>query len=179
MNDGHEHEPNERYGQGVGSLEELTARLARVEVRIDELDNGDLTIHLAPSVDPNSDTEGTAPAAYEVEDKVRPAYPDVEAWVNEHFAPMYVRPLGGEFRWCPRWWEHAEAISRLEALWRSWETLRLDPGLGMATWYRDHLDSQLGILLGNRGPFALCSLDRHESMKALSVEPAPEGYWSR
>jgi len=32
--------------------------------------------------------------------------------------------------------EHAEAVVRLEALWRAWELLPpgLDPALGMATW---------------------------------------------
>lgn len=156
-----------RGGQGVGSVEELVARLARVEARVDELDDGKLTIRLASDANLESEAEET----------VGPAYPDVESWVSRHFAPMYARPLGGEFRWCPRWWEHAEAISRLEALWRSWETLRLDPCLGMAIWYRDHFDSQLAILLGNRGPFALCSPGRHEPMQALPVEPAPEDYW--
>lgn len=160
-----------------GHADELAARLTRVEARLDELDDSELTINLASSAGAKPDMEGIASAGHGPEDKVEPAYPDVERWVSEHFAPMYARPLGGEFRWCPSWWKHAEAISRLEALWRSWETLRLDPGLGMATWYRDHLDSQLTVLLGNRGPFALCSPDRHESMKALPVEPATEGYW--
>ncbi len=178
MNAGDAAEPNGRDGEFVGSVEELAARLVRVEARLDELDDGELTINLASGASSKSGAADTASAAPKAEEKVEPAYPDVETWVNEHFAPMYARPLGGEFRWCPRWWEHAEAISRLEALWRSWETLRLDPGLGMATWYRDYLDSQLGTLLGNRGPFAVCSPDRHESMKPLSVEPAPEGYWS-
>jgi hypothetical protein len=177
MSGNHDGEPNAVDGPGVGSVEELTARLARAEARVDELGDGELTINLASDTSPKSDTEGAVSAEEKVEEKVEPVYPDVESWVSEHFAPMYARPLGGEFRWCPRWWEHAEAISRLEALWRSWETLRVDPGLGMATWYRDHLDTQLAVLLGNRGPFALCSPDRHEQMNSLPVEPAPLGYW--
>jgi hypothetical protein len=177
MSDDHANELREDAAPSGASVEELTARLVRIEARVDEFDDGDLTIHLAPGASSSSATETAVSAAQQAEETVDPAYPDVKSWVSEHFAPMYARPLGGEFRWCPRWWEHAEAISRLEALWRSWETLRVDPGLGMATWYRDHFDSQLTILLGNRGPFALCSPDRHESMKALPVEPAPEGYW--
>ena len=48
-----------------------------------------------------------------------------------YFLPMFRRPLGGEFRWCPQWWAHPEAVSRLTALWRSWEAFRLEPS------YRD------------------------------------------
>ncbi|MDP9417185.1 MAG: DUF4913 domain-containing protein [Actinomycetota bacterium] len=144
-------ESNGRDGQLIGSVEELAARLSRVEARIDELDDGELLIGLASGASSKSEI---ASAALESEEKVEPAYPDMRAWVSEYFAPMYARPLGGEFRWCRRWWDHAEAISRLEALWRSWETLRSDPGLGMATWYRDYLDPQFTVLLSNRGPFA-------------------------
>ncbi|MGV0111135.1 DUF4913 domain-containing protein [Arthrobacter sp. CP30] len=32
------------------------------------------------------------------------------------------------------------AVSRLNALWRAWETLRLDPGTGMSDWWRIHAD---------------------------------------
>lgn len=72
----------------------------------------------------------------------------------EHFAPIYTRSIGGEYRWCSRWWDHAEAIERLEALWRAWETLRLDPALGMAVWYRDHVDHHLPLLLSVAAPLA-------------------------
>ena len=107
----------------------------------------------------------------------RTYYPTVEAWVNGYFVHCYVRPLGGEWRWCPRWWDHAEAITRLEALWRSWEALTRDPSLGMAAWLVQHLDQQLPLLMGNRGPFARCSEDRHEPAKPLRSEPAPDGWW--
>ena len=84
----------------------------------------------------------------------QPVYDSVEDWVTGHFLPMFRRTLGGEFRWCAQWWRHAEAITRLTALWHSWEVLRLQPGTGMATWFRDHLDHQLPVLLGRAGPFA-------------------------
>lgn len=106
-----------------------------------------------------------------------PFYPDLETWVIERFAPMYGRAVGVEMRWCARWWEHAEAISRLEALWRAWEVLRLDPGLGMATWYVQYLDPQLAVLCSNRGPFSRCKPDQHEPVRGLPVERAPEGTW--
>ncbi len=101
-------ESNGRDGQLIGSVEELAARLSRVEARIDELDDGELLIGLASGASSKSEI---ASAALESEEKVEPAYPDMRAWVSEYFAPMYARPLGGEFRWCRRWWDHAEAIS--------------------------------------------------------------------
>ena len=81
-------------------------------------------------------------------DVARPVYGGVEEWVTGQFLPQFRRPLGGEYRWCRQWWQHAEAITRLTALWHSWEALRLEPGTGMATWLRDHLDHHLPVLLG-------------------------------
>ncbi|WP_370460793.1 DUF4913 domain-containing protein [Pseudarthrobacter sp. GA104] len=60
--------------------------------------------------------------------------------------------VGGDVTWCPRWWNRPEAISRLEALWRAWEHLRLDGATGMTVWWRDHATHHMGILLRRR-PF--------------------------
>jgi Domain of unknown function (DUF4913) len=98
-----------------------------------------------------------------------PRYATLDEWVGEYFAPTFGRLVGGEYRWCVRWQQHAEAITRLEALWRSWEALRLDPALGMATWLGHHLDQQLPILLGRQGPFSQCSPDRHVATAQLPV----------
>jgi len=107
-----------------------------------------------------------------------PRYDSLEEWVAEYFAPMYARPINPSTRWCAEWWDHAEAISRLEALWRSWEVARLDPLRGMTGWYRDALDPQLAVLLNPTGPFAQCTPDRHAPTKPLPTQPAPGGYWS-
>jgi hypothetical protein len=107
----------------------------------------------------------------------RPVYDSVEAWVTGQFLPMYRRPLGGEYRWCRQWWQHAEAITRLTALWHSWEALRLEPGTGMAIWLREHLDHQLTVLLGRGGPFAQCSEDEHIEPREARTEDAPPGWW--
>jgi hypothetical protein len=90
---------------------------------------------------------------------------------------MFRRPLGGEYRWCRQWWQHAEAITRLTALWHSWEALRLEPGTGMAAWLRDHLDHQLPVLRGRSGPFAQCSEDEHIEPREARAEYAPPGWW--
>ena len=150
-------------------LAELEARLRGVETVLEDLADA---VAAAPAPAPPGD--GAAAA----EERAALAYPDLEARVRDVFASTYGRSLGGEFRWCPRWWAHPEAVGRLEALWRAWEALRLDAGTGMGVWYRDHLDHHLPILLGSRGPFRKCSPeDGHEPADALPVEPAPEGWW--
>lgn len=88
-------------------------------------------------------------------------FTSVDAWVDAYFVPVFQRPLGGEFRWCAAWFDHAEARERLDALWRSWEALRRDEPAGMATWLTSLLDPQLPVLMGRAGPFGSCTATRH------------------
>jgi Domain of unknown function (DUF4913) len=106
-----------------------------------------------------------------------PRHPTLEDWVTRHFLPTYRRPLGGEYRWCRQWWRHAEAITRLTALWYTWEASRLQPVDGIATWLRDHLDHHLPILLSRTGPFAHCTQDEHNEPKQAETDTAPPGWW--
>jgi hypothetical protein len=106
-----------------------------------------------------------------------PEFDQLEDWVTEYFLPMFRRTLGGDYRWCGQWWRHGEAISRLGALWHAWEVLRIQPGTGIATWYREHLDHQLLILLGARGPFYQCSEQAHREPHQPTADPAPTGWW--
>ncbi len=108
----------------------------------------------------------------------QPMCRSVEEWVTRQFLPTFRRPLGGEYRWCREWWRHAEAIIRLTALWHSWEALRLQPGTGMATWLRDHLDHQLPVILGRTGPFAQCSEDEHIEPRQAVTEQVPLAWWN-
>ena len=147
----------EDYDAVVADIE---ARIRGLETRVNEHEIALAAPGLAPT-QPTSDG---------------PAFATLEAWVAEHFTQVYVRPLGGQWRWCAKWWDHAEAISRLEALWRSWEVLRLDPGVGMATWYSQYLDPQLPVLLGERGPFTRCVENRHEISRPLPTNSAPAGW---
>lgn len=123
----------------------------------------------------SSDPAATGPVTDE--DAPEPVYDGVESWVTGQFLPVYRRPLGGEYRWCREWWQHAEAITRLTALWHAWESLRLQPGTGMASWLRDHLDHQLPLLLGRGGPFAQCSEEEHIHPRQASSGVAPPGWW--
>jgi Domain of unknown function (DUF4913) len=120
---------------------------------------------------------GSGPAAGA--DSAAPYCSSLEDWVATVFCPTFVRRSTPTFRWCSQWWRHSEAISRLEALWRTWEALRLDPLFGMATWYRDHLDHQLAALTAAAGPFADCDPLRHfpPESERLPHTPAPAGWW--
>lgn len=119
---------------------------------------------------------GPAPQP-DADERPKPLFPDLDTWVDEHFIPMYRRTLGGEFRWCAQWWRHAEAVSRLTALWHSWESMRLQAATGIGLWYRDHLDHQLPVLLGPRGPFYQCTETEHLEPHQFTASPVPPGYW--
>jgi len=119
---------------------------------------------------------GAPPASLALE-SFEPRYPGLEDWVVDYFAPTFGRPLTSAVHWCAQWWDHAEAISRLEALWRSWEVSRLDELRGMAVWHRDFLDTLLPVLLNPTGPFARCTADRHTPSEVLPTLPTPNGYW--
>lgn len=110
-------------------------------------------------------------------------FDSLEAWVSTYLAPIITVEPGPGMRWCPQWWRHPEAVSRLEALWRAWEHLRIaeDP-TAMSLWWRDHADHHLTILLeGARTPFKQCSAEpdhgHRDDLPPLPVEAAPPGWF--
>lgn len=119
---------------------------------------------------PSDDTSLPAPGTA---DAPEPMYNELAEWVTDHFLPVFRRTLGGEYRWCTQWWLHDEAVSRLKSLWHAWEMLRLRPGTGIGTWYREHLDHQLPILLGARGPFYQCSETVHREPREAAAGSVP------
>jgi Domain of unknown function (DUF4913) len=100
------------------------------------------------------------------------------AWVDEVLSEVYIRPVG-RLRWCATWFEHPEAVVRLEACRRAWLDLCSQPGTGPSVWHRDHLDPMLAELLSSDGPFRNCEAQpgtsdtawRHELPDRLPVEP--------
>ncbi|MFJ6003845.1 DUF4913 domain-containing protein [Arthrobacter sp. NPDC092385] len=101
-------------------------------------------------------------------------YGSVAQWVQEFLIPVYRRVLsanGSNSTWCPSWWMHAEAVIRLEALWRAWEHLRLDGKTGMSVFMKDHLDHHMAVLTDTKGPFDGCTLDRGHDAEALKPFP--------
>jgi len=133
-------------------MEALEARVAQVSSELQDL---------AAVLVPHADLIGNEDGVPSAEEAPPPVFASVEEWVEQYFLAVFARSTGGTLRWCDQWRTHAEAVLRLEALWRSWETLRLDPNLGMATWLTNFLDPQVGALLHPQGTFGSCTADRH------------------
>jgi hypothetical protein len=103
-------------------------------------------------------------------------YRSVDEFVRDLVIPVFRRNIGprAEHRWSARWWESAEAIMRLDAMWRAWEALRHDPATGISGWLRDHADHHMTILLSPTGPFAR-SQDEAKTTDPLPYTPPPDG----
>lgn len=79
----------------------------------------------------------------------------VDEFFRGYLRPNYRRRVdGNNTLWARDWWKYAEAVARLDALWRAWEHLRLDPQTGMSVWFRDHAEHHMAVLLSPSGPFA-------------------------
>jgi hypothetical protein len=98
----------------------------------------------------------------------------LDAWVEGWFAERYARSIVGGTRWCSQWYEHPEAVTRLHALWTSWEVAQRDPDRGMIIWLRDG-DAQFYELTRECGPFISCDYDGHRVLPALRCDQVPPG----
>ena len=147
-------DPAGELARQAALLEQLRRDVADLQQQADE-----------PPAEPAGEAMGEGP--------VEPRFGDVEQWVTAVFAPTFGRHLDSRTCWCPSWWDHAEAIVRLEALWRSWEAARLDPDRGIAVWLRDFGDPQLAQLTSPDGPFRQCTPDQHHQLPELPLTPAP------
>lgn len=124
---------------------------------------------------------GSEPAAEEADEEKPPelVYGSVDEFVREYLRHVYRRATSAHRVWSARWWEYDEAVIRLEALWRAWEHLRLDPSTGMSVWWRDHADHHMAVLMDPEGPFAAANHydDANEADKGtpLPYETPPTG----
>ena len=98
------------------------------------------------------------------EEPFEPFYKSVDEWVTDWLLPNYSRPLrdASEFVWDPQWWRYSEVIMRLEALWASWEKMRLEGGPGMVAYFRDYLDPMMRVILDPKGPFHTYDTNKHD-----------------
>lgn len=92
-------------------------------------------------------------------------YSGAVEFFSELMAQSYVREVneGAAYAWCPEWYKHPEALIRMEAIWRAWEHLRLEPALGVSTWWLNHADPHMRILMDKEGPFKKCAYDGHKT----------------
>lgn len=122
-------------------------------------------------------TGGDEPTFENPEGAAELRFSSLPAFVEEYLVLVYRRDLEqASSRWCPEWFRHAEAIARLESLWRAWELLRLDPGEGASNWWLGHCDPHMRVLLSEAGPFRNCRNRRHSEERSLPlpVEQIPD-----
>jgi uncharacterized protein DUF4913 len=107
-------------------------------------------------------------------------YPNVGEFVSDRFIYLVSLPTPESGRlWCPEWYRHAEALSRLDSLWRAWETLRWDGQLGMSNWWIHHVDPHMRALTDPfTGPFARCVGGSHGRIEPLPIVDPPEGLFT-
>ena len=114
-------------------------------------------------------------------DELTKQYKDIGVFVEELIAPLYIRPVGGMARWCPKWWLHAEAVFRFNALWVAYENgyASGDP-LFAANWMASYADPFMTRLMDPNGTFNGCSPERGHRMSplcgedVLPCEPLPD-----
>jgi hypothetical protein len=93
----------------------------------------------------------------------------LEAWVADTLAPLYARHIGPGWKWCPRWWSHEEAESRLSALYVGCKEAQQTGR--MLAWWRD-ADAVMAALADPSGTFAACGREHHPA-DPLPCEAAP------
>lgn len=139
------------------------------QLRAEAEEAAQTVVHGPPPNQSGNDDEAPAPAAGEEEEAPQPYYGSTNEFVRDYLRHVYKRRINGQNTfWSPRWWTSAEATARLEALWRAWEHLRLDPATGPSVWWRDHADPHMSVLLSSSGPFS-----KEIDVKATILEPLP------
>lgn len=103
-------------------------------------------------------------------------FDSAEQWLNEYALPMWRRP---SVVWCRSWWEHTEALSRIEGLWRGWEATRWEGPGAMSAWFRDHFDYHMAVLTNPSGTFKDCDWEsnRHKLQTQVETNPSPPAVW--
>lgn len=102
------------------------------------------------------------------------AMENLQLWVNGLLLPVYGREVSSSAPWCPRWWEHIEAVAQLYGLWMAWQNLTgpHSPMSGPSSWHRDHLGPVMMSLRDPQGPFSGCKTGSHRPKEAPHVETA-------
>lgn len=104
-------------------------------------------------------------------------YGSCDEFMRDRLIFMYARRVGGgnaSFRWAADWWNYPEALARVDALWRAWEHLRLDGATGASSWWIEHADHHMPILMSPEGVFAK-SEDENKAGDPLPYKAPPEG----
>lgn len=139
----------------------------------------DATPSTAPAHNISAITAEAATAeTQESEDEPENMYEDIYTFFSSELHPFYIREspfvqdkstddTKRSLAWCPQWWLHVEAVSRISALWHGWEKSRLESGAALSTWILDHADRHMDRLLNPQGPFRYCSPKDGHTSKAV------------
>ncbi|TQJ46535.1 MULTISPECIES: DUF4913 domain-containing protein [unclassified Streptomyces] len=100
------------------------------------------------------------------------AVADLAIWVHGLLVPVYGREISSTAPWCPRWYEHTEAVAQLYGLWMAWQDLTgsRSPLTGPAMWHRDFLTPTMNNLRDPSGLFAGCKPGQHRPKEPPPVE---------
>lgn len=124
-----------------------------------------------------TDTDWTAEVEEHASDEPQLAFASLPEFVDGFLLLVAVR-RPSVAHWCPQWWDHEEAVLRLEALWDAFEALRVEPGTGTAVWIRDYLDPTMDRLTSpETSPFRACRAreGKHVVDEPLTSIPPPPG----
>ncbi len=186
-------EPGRMFGLDVAEVVESMARpaIARTLQRavrdvVNEVVDAEVTEQLDPSVIEELQAQAATAARRAVgaaldELDEEPAneepelyFGSVDEFVRGFLLPNYKRRVDGQrVVWAAEWWKYAEAVARLDALWRAWEHLRQDAQTGMSVWFRDHAEHHMSILLSTDGPFAAAGEGKNSENVNDKGEPLP------
>lgn len=77
-------------------------------------------------------------------------------WAHTTLLPLYERNLTA-ITWCPRWWDHPEAVFRMELIRRAWQdAVAAEEGQALSDWMLHTVDPHMAVLTSSNGPFAKC-----------------------
>ncbi|WP_142045874.1 DUF4913 domain-containing protein [Arthrobacter sp. SLBN-100] len=100
-----------------------------------------------------------------------------EEFLQEQPLPTYVRDVDDRSAKWLGWYFPPETVSRVEALWRTWEHLRLNGAIGISVWWRDHADHHMHVRFDPQGPFCNCDKTRHRDPDYLEPKRASAGWF--
>jgi len=163
-------------------VQHQAADLQMVAEAIDEMETAFRALPAATATPPSP---ATAEPGLEDPGSASPTpfdFVSLYTWVHIHVATITERKVskgssesGTAVRWCTRWYEHDDAVTRLEALRRAWEEHVVQPGAAMSSWYLHHFDPHIGVLTSAGGPFWQCSPGHHQPARVIGHELI-EGY---
>ncbi len=158
-------EPDEGLDALLGA--DLHTQLAQQAELIAELtaQRDDLQAELAtgpPIGDVDDDTEDAQPPT---------VYVDVAQFVSGWLAPRSERVPA----WCEQWWKHPMALTRLRALWQSWEVANAEGGAAMSKWLMYDFDHHMNKLTAKPGgTFHECNGGNHRTGELTVTAPTAE-----